>query len=239
MGKRFFALLMGLLLLNGLLLPAAAGESTDITTLMTGVWALEAEIVNGETWTKEQLSAYGPLLRYAFRADGTAVLGLGGTVQDTAWSSEKQTVTVPAGGELPFRLEDGLLYIEHEQVAFVLAKTDYSTIYGLDDLAGLWQLEEMRYVDTGRTVTSEELSRIRFEETLEFSTEGYTVLSIYTDGALHEENRLTCFLYAPGELLLDQKYRERFEIEGDKLTITETGQIMVYSRIRPEITDGE
>ena len=220
--------------------------ASDIQDALIGRWRLTMiESDSGELRRRSALDAEGYDMTVEFTADGTMTM--------VTWLDGEEAMTASFGyevsssdlimlnGDFPvhFSLDDSLLAIvQRDGVHYYLPWNEQdpdSTAAKEAGLIGVWRLESYRDADGSHAVNREMMDLNGFDETLEFTADGRSIMTIMESNSPSDEQSIHNYVIEqPGIIVLDGHYVERYAIEGDTPTITETTSIMVFKRVTSE-----
>ena len=220
--------------------------ASDIQDALIGRWRLTMiESDSGETRRRAALDAEGYDMTVEFTADGTMTM--------VTWLNGEEDMNVSFGYEVSnsdLLMLDGDYPVRFSLNGSLLAIVQRGGVYYYlpwsepdpDDTAaeeagliGVWRLESYRDADGSHAVNREMMDLNGFDETLEFTADGRSIMTIMESNSPSDEQSIHNYVIEqPGIIVLDGHYVERYAIEGDTLTITETTSIMVFKRVTSE-----
>ena len=221
-------------------------DASDIQDALIGRWRLTIiESDDGEIRRRAALDAEGYDMTVEFTADGTMTM--------VTWLNGEEAMTASFGYEVSsseilmldgdfavrFSLNGNLLAIvQRGGVYYYLPWNEpdpEGTAAEEAGLIGVWRLESYCDADGSHAVSREMMDQAGFDETLEFTADGQSIMTILKSNNPNSEPSINNYVIEqPGVIVLDGRYVERYAIEGDTLTITETSSIMVFKRVISE-----
>ena len=98
-------------------------------------------------------------------------------------------------------------------------------------LIGLWRIISYADADGSNEMNRQLMDVIGFDETLEFTADGRSIMVLYAHGEITETSTHHYEIGSSGNIVVDGSYVEHYVIEGDTLIITEKSSRMQFVRI--------